>query len=223
MSTTTDEHTTGTFGYDLPAPPRGTNVGQVTFVNGPNEARWTLPFGTTTAMSGPILLNLSLKSTAPDTDVFVDVLDLNTATGEMAYLQRGLMRASYRDVDTANSQTIQSGPLAGTIYRPYHDYLTKDLLTPLQPTQIPVEIFPLGHVFYPGHSLVIDVHAPPASDPLSTYAYEPIQAPAVNTILMDAANPSTLLLPMMSTLPPLWSSEPGCSTIAGYVCFTPAG
>jgi predicted acyl esterase len=220
ISTTTDEHTTGTFGYDLPLPPRGTNIGGLTFIHGPNEARYTLSFGqATTGVSGPILLNLQLRSTAPDTDLFVDLLDYNTKTGEMAYLQRGLMRASFRAVDSAKSDRIQSGPLAGTIYRPYHDYLNTDLMIPGRTYQVPVEIFPLGHVFYPGHELVMDIHAPPFSDPLSTYMYEPHSLPAVNTILPG----STLLMPLMSTLPPLWPTEPSCSQISGYVCFTPPG
>ena len=222
-STTTDERTSGTFGYDLPVPSPGTNVAQVTFADGPNEARWaTSAFSRPTAISGPVLLNLYLSSTAPDTDVFVDVLDLNTSTGEMEYLQRGLLRDSFRAVDLPLSQTIQAGPLAGTVYRPYHDFLSQQLGTPGQVNFLPVEIFPLGHVFYPGHSLVIDIHAPPLNDPLSTYAYEPLQAPAVNTVVMSVSDQSSLLLPFMATLPPLWPSEPACSDIAGYVCFTPA-
>ncbi|HAM02857.1 MAG TPA: hypothetical protein DCQ30_11635, partial [Acidimicrobiaceae bacterium] len=223
LSTTTDERTSGTLGYDLPAPPPGTNVAPVTFADGPNEARWaTAPFGQSTALSGPILLDLWLSSTAPDTDVFVDVLDLNTKTGQMEYLQRGLQRESFRAVDVPASQTIQSGPLAGTIYRPYHDFLTQDLSLPGQTNELPIEIFPLGHVFYPDHALVIDVHAPPVNDPLSTYAYEPTQAPAENTVVMSVSDQSSLLLPFMPVLPPLWPAEPPCSDIAGYVCFTPA-
>lgn len=223
LSTTTDEHTSGTFGYDLPAPPPGTNVAQVTFADGPNEARWTTAaFTHPTAISGPILLDLWLSTTAPDTDVFVDVLDLNTKTGAMEYLQRGLQRDSFRDVVASESQTIQTGPLHGTIYRPYHEFLAPDPVQPGQANELPVEIFPLGHVFYPGHALVIDVHAPPVNDPLSTYAYEPIQAPAENTIVMSVSDQSSLLLPFMPVLPPLWPNEPACSDIAGYVCFTPA-
>lgn len=223
LSTTTDEHTSGTFGYDLPLPPPGTNVAQVTFADGPNEARWTTPaFTQTTALSGPALLDLWLSSTAPDTDVFVDVLDLNTKTGQMEYLQRGLLRDSYRAVDVPASQTIESGPFSGTIYRPYHDYLSQELSLPGQVNELPIEIFPVGHVFYPGHALVIDVHAPPVNDPLSTYAYEPLQAPAENTVVMSVSDQSSLLLPFMPVLPPLWPTEPACTTIAGYVCFTPA-
>ncbi|MHB8572062.1 MAG: CocE/NonD family hydrolase [Candidatus Dormibacteria bacterium] len=221
VSDTTNQRTTGTLGNPV-GNPSTDNVGGVTFTNGPDQARWTLPFAQTTALSGPILLNLWLTSTAPDTDVFADVIDYDPSSGEMAYLQRGLQRASYRAVDTALSDTIASGAFAGTIYRPYHDFLTQQLLTPLAAYQLPVEIFPLGHVFQAGHELILDLHAPPANDPISTYAYEPTQAPGVNTILQDASHPSTLLLPMMSTLPPLWPGTPApCTETAGYVCFSP--
>jgi predicted acyl esterase len=142
-------------------------------------------------------------------------------TGEMEYLQSGVMRASFRDLNGANSDRIKTGPMAGTIYRPYHDYLKTALMIPGNAYLVPVEIFPLGHVFYPGHELLLDVHAPPASDPLSTYAHEPHSAPAVNTILQDAGHRSGLLLPLLPTLPPLWPSQPACAQIAGYVCFTP--
>jgi predicted acyl esterase len=219
VSTTTNARTTGTLGIL----PEQDNVGNLTFTDGPDQARWTLPFDRTTAISGPMLLNLWLKSTAPDTDVFVDVMDRNTKTGEVEYLQRGVMRASFRAIDYPRSDRIQSGPMAGTIYRPYHDYRSSQLMVPGRAYRVPVEIYPAGHVFYPGHELVLDVHAPPANDPISTYAYEPHSAPAVNTILQARGHRSSLLLPVMPTLPPLWPTEPACQDISGYVCFTPGG
>jgi predicted acyl esterase len=220
ISTSTDEHTTGTLGNPV-GNPSSANTGGITFIHGPNEARFVLRFSRTTALAGPILLNLWMKSTAVDTDVFADVLDQDTRTGVMSYLQRGLMRASFRAVDGPRSDRITAGPLAGVIYRPYHDYLVRRPITPTQPYQLPLEIFPLGHVFYPGHELILDIHAPPVNDPISTYAYEPLQAPSVNTILQQPGMRSTILLPLMATLPPLWPTEPACAQISGYVCFTP--
>ena len=129
------------------------------------------------------------------------------------------MRASFRAVDPARSDRISAGRLRGMIYRPYHHYLKTQLLTPGQADRVPLEIFPLGHVFSAGHELVIDIHAPPFSDPLSTYMYEPHSAPAVNTILDEPGKQSTLLLPVLPTLPPLWPKTPSCGQIEGYVCF----
>jgi predicted acyl esterase len=219
----TDERTTGTFGYPVGPGVPPDNTGPITFMDGPNEARWALSFHGPTAVSGPILLTLELRSSAPDTDVFADVLDYDPVTGVYEYLQRGVMRASFRAIDQARSDRISDGPLRGTIYRPYHDYLRTQLLTAGRSYRVPLEIFPLGHVFYPGHELVIDLHAPPFSDPLSTYMYEPHSAPAVNTILDQPGKRSTLLLPLLPTIPPLWPRQPSCSQIEGYVCFRPAG
>ncbi len=215
FSTTSTYRTTGTLGNPV-GNPSSANAGQITFTNGPDEARYTFAFKKTTAIAGPALLTLTLSSTAPDTDVFADLVDYDTHTGQMEYLQRGLMRASFRAIDVARSDRIATGPLKGTIYRPYHDYLVRDLMTPTKPYTIPLEIFPFGHVFYPGHELLLDVHAPPFNDPISTYAYEPLQAPAENTIVSG-----TLMLPVMRTLPPLWPTPPSCSQISGYVCFKP--
>ena len=217
VSTTSDEHTTGTAGVA----PASNNPGAATFTDGPNEARFALPFAATTALTGPMEINLWIQSTAPDTDVFVDLLDYDPATGETAYLQRGLLRASFRAVDPSRSDRITTGPLAGTIYRPYHPFLTRQLLTPGQAYLLPIEIFPLGHVFYPGHELIINIHAPPANDPITPWAYAPEQSPGVDTILQDPQHRSTLLLPFLPHLPPLWPDGPTpCGQIAGYVCFT---
>jgi uncharacterized protein len=133
------------------------------------------------------------------------------------------LRASFRTVDPARSDRIRNGPLAGTIYRPYHPFLTHQLMSPTQAYELPIEVFPVAHIFYPGHELLVDVHAPPANDPLSTWAFAPEQSPAVNTILQDGQHRSTLLLPLLPAVTPPWPNEPTpCSQTAGYVCFTPA-
>jgi len=214
VSTTSSYRTTGTLGNPVGNPPSD-NLGAITFTGGPDEARYIISFNKTTAVSGPALLDLTLSSSSVDTDVFADLVDYNSHTGQMEYLQRGLLRASFRAIDEAKSDRIQTGPFKGTVYRPYHDYLVRQLLTPAQPYDLPVEIFPLGHVFYPGHELLLDIHAPPVNDPISTYAYEPLQTPGVNTIVKG-----TLLLPLMRTLPPLWATQPSCNQISGYVCFS---
>ena len=64
-------------------------VGKLTFVDAPDEAVYHLPFAKPTAIAGPIKATLWVTSTAPDTDFFVDILDRDTATGALTYLQRG--------------------------------------------------------------------------------------------------------------------------------------
>jgi hypothetical protein len=43
-----------------------------------------------------------------------------------------------------------------------------------------VEVFPVGHVFRPGHQLLVKVSAPPILD--SFYSYVPKTTPGINTL-----------------------------------------
>ena len=160
--------------------------GRVTSSKGPDELSYSLPFSGPTTLAGPLNAHLWISSTAPDTDVFVQLIDVD-AQGNYQYLQRGMLRASFRALDPARSDTIASGPFAGQIYRPYHPFTNPALLTPAQPYELQIEIFPIGHVFRTGHRLLVKIHAPPFIDELNAYSSD--QPPAVNTILDDPAHP----------------------------------
>lgn len=79
-----------------------------------------------------------------------------------------------------------------------------------------VEVFPIGHVLYPGHRLVVRVHSPPATDGL--WAYEPLDQKGQNTLYRDADHPSSILVPLVDAagrdLPP----EPACGHPWGHRC-----
>lgn len=220
-STTQGRQSTNDVGFGVSDGNQG--IGRVTLKDGPDQAVWTRPFDQATAIAGPIDLTLWATSTAPDTDLFVDVMDRDTATGDLTYVQRGLLRASFRATDDTKADRVASGPLAGTVYRPYHPFVGSQLLTPGQAYRYDIEIYPLGHVFRAGHELVLAVHAPPLSDPLSTDGWNSHQAPAVNTILQDAQHRSSVLLPVLPTVPPLAASPPGCGDLTGEPCVSPAG
>ncbi|MGH7818208.1 MAG: CocE/NonD family hydrolase C-terminal non-catalytic domain-containing protein [Candidatus Binatia bacterium] len=196
-------------------------IGQLTFVNGPDQLRYVLDFGAPTAIAGPINLTLWASSTAPDTDFFVDLLDVAPG-GEVSYLQRGLQRASHRAIDDDKSDFVPSGTEAGAYYRAHHPHTNTTLqtLTPLVPEKFEIEIFPVGHLFRAGHKLVIQIHAPPPQDPLSIYVWVSGQPPAINTVFHDAEHRSSLLLPVMPVLPPL-GTAPACGEMIGVPCFTP--
>ena len=183
----------------------------------PDTARYTLDFTDTSVIAGPMNLTLYAKTTSADTDLWAEVLDRDTVTGATTFVQRGLLRASYNATfDAAKSQRT----LGGDIYRPYYSY---DAITPVIPGAInkyEVEVFPMGHVWRPGHQLVLQLHAPPANDPISTYSYEPNQ-PGVVTIVQDALHPTSILFPFMPTLPTIRSSAPACGSVVGEVCITP--
>jgi putative CocE/NonD family hydrolase len=198
-----------------------TNAGQATEGGAPNQAVWTLPIKDTTALAGPIDLTLWARLSSVDTDFFVDLID-KAPDGTQFYLQRGLLRASFREVDPARSERVPFGPHRGEIYRPYHPFVNPTTVLPEVPIKYEIEVFPVAQVLRKGHQLVVRVHAPPLNDPLSTYSYPPEQAPGVVQILQDADHPSSILLPFLPTLPAFVASEPTCGQVSGEVCFTPA-
>jgi predicted acyl esterase len=188
----------------------------------PDTARYELAFDEPTALAGPSTLTLHASTTSTDVDFFVEVLDVDLATGETTFVQRGVQRASFASsFDEGRSARIHNGQHRGEIYRPYHHFVSPTPLIPGEVNEFHIEVFPFGHVFREGHAMVVQIHAPPANDPISTYAYEPNQASVV-TIYQDAEHPSSILLPVMRNLPPIWPTAPACGEVVGEVCVTPS-
>jgi uncharacterized protein len=188
----------------------------------PDTARYELNFDKTTALAGPATLTLHASTTSTDVDFFVEVLDVDLATGETTFVQRGLLRGSFTATfDPELSARIPTGPRAGEIYRPYHHFVGPLPLLPGEIYEFQIEVFPFGHVFREGHAMVVQIHAPPANDPISTYAYEPNQASVV-TIYQGMPHMSSILLPVMPSLPPVWPTAPACGEVVGEICVTPS-
>jgi uncharacterized protein len=217
VSTGTGRHMTENFGHAVGGLPYDT-LAPYGFTTGlPDTARYTLRFNQDAAIAGPINLTLWATAFSPDVDFWAEILDLDTATGDTTFVQRGLLRASFRLLDESKSQKTPGGD----IYRPYHPYLTPEPLIPGTPYKYEIEIFPLGHYWRAGHELVLQLHAPPANDPISSYVYEP-NLPSVVQILQDAAHPTSILLPFMPGLPPHRATAPACGSVIGEGCITPA-
>lgn len=162
----------------------------VTTSDGPDELTYaTAPFRSNTAIVGPSTATLYLSSTATDTDVFVQLID-EGPDGERQYLQRGMLKASHRSYDRSLSDKVD-----GRLYRPYRPHTNEERLVPGDVYELLVEIFPVGHVFRPGHRLVVKIHTPPAAD--SYYAYVPKRPVGINTVFHDAKRPSHLMLPVV--------------------------
>jgi uncharacterized protein len=162
-----------------------------TTASGPDELEFrTGKFTRPTAIVGPSTATLFVSSTAPDTELFVQLID-EAPDGSRMYLQRGMLKASHRAVDRSLSDKTD-----GVIYRPFRPHTNP---TPIEPGKVYrylVEIFPVGHVFRPGHRLVVKIHTPPAVD--SYYIYVPKRPAGVNTLFHDAERPSKLTLPVVS-------------------------
>ena len=198
-------------------------LGEALYQDGlPDTARYELAFDETTALAGPAMLTLWATAASTDVDFFVEVLDVDLATGETTFVQRGLQRASFRETDDSRAARVRHGQRAGEIYRPYRDFIGPEPIVPGQAYEYQIEVFPFGHVFRPGHAMVVQVHAPPPNDPISTWAYEPNQASVV-TILQDAEHRSSILLPFLPGLPPVRPEAPACGEIVGEVCLTAGG
>ncbi|MHB8328163.1 MAG: CocE/NonD family hydrolase C-terminal non-catalytic domain-containing protein, partial [Acidimicrobiales bacterium] len=186
-------------------------AGPVLSSAGPDELTYATTFTNETTLAGPIEADLSATSTSLDTDYFVQLVD-RAPDGSEQFLQYGLLRASFRAVDQAKSNYTPDGQM----YRPYHPYTSTQLLTPGQAYTVNIEVFPLGWVFRPGHTLLVTISAPPAIDQLYSWAGS-ARPPGVNTILSG----SSILLPLLPVNPTL-GSAPSCGDQEGVRCTTPA-
>lgn len=143
---------------------------------------------------GSASLDLWLDSSATDTDVQAVLTEVRPSEADEAeqqqemYVQAGWLRASHRTLDDGRS----------TPTRPFHTHQRNDtqLLTPLKPELMRVEMRPFGHVFRAGSRLRVFIEAPPAKSGL--WSFESLPGPALNRVYHDSAYPSALRL---ATLP----------------------
>jgi putative CocE/NonD family hydrolase len=187
-----------------------TNVGaELTTADLPDEVRYqTEPFTQDVGIAGPIDVTLYASSLAVDTEFYVEVNDID-ADGNMTRLQRGMLKASHRELDLAQTDFTPGGD----IYRPYnpHTNTLLNLITPGQIYKYEIEVFPLGHVFRAGHRLLLRVTTPPIADSIAFYI--PTTPPGVNQIFHDAEHPSSILLPIVPL--PALGAPLGCGQQVG--------
>ena len=218
LSSGTGRHMTADIGGLGPG-----GLGEALYQDGlPDTARYELRFDETTALAGPAVVDLWATATSTDVDFFVEVLDVDLETGATTFVQRGLLRASHRETDDGRAARVPRGPAKGEVYRPYRDHVGPEPIVPGEAYRYQIEVFPFGHVFREGHAMVVQVHAPPTNDPISTWAYEPNQASVV-TILQGPEHRSSILLPVLPGLPPHRASTPGCGEVVGEICLAPGG
>jgi uncharacterized protein len=164
-----------------------------TTADGPDQLEYsTAEFRRPTAIVGPATATLYMSSTAPDTEIFVQIID-EAPDGSRYFIQRGMLKASHRAIDGSLSDRTRHG----RIYRPHRPHTNPTNIEPGRVYRYLVEIFPFGHIFRPGHKLVVQIHTPPAVD--SYYVYVPKRPPAgVNTVHRGAEHPSSVMLPVVS-------------------------
>jgi putative CocE/NonD family hydrolase len=187
---------------------------EVSTADGPDQVVFeSAPVPVPIAIHGPVTATLDVMATSPDTDLFVQLAD-EDPQGNRTYLQRGMLKASHRAFDIGRSDRTADG----RVYRPWRPHTNPTPITPGQETRYLVEIFPVGHVFRPGHRLVVLVHSPPAVD--SYYAYVPTRAPAGIDTLVVGPGKSHVMLPVVPT--PRLGPEVPCGQQDAVRCTPPS-
>lgn len=115
----------------------------------------TAPFDEETEFTGPAMLRLRASSSTDDLDIFVALRVVGPDGEEATFIGAhepvpmalGWLRASHRKLDPARSLP----------YRPWHVHDEIQLLTPGEPVDLDIEIWPTSMVFPKGWRLVLTV------------------------------------------------------------------
>ncbi len=134
---------------------------------------------------GPVVAELWIASDAPDTDITAKLIDVHPSSadwpgGFAMNLCEGVLRCRYRD-DPAQPRLLEPGV----------------------PVRVTVELFPTANLFKAGHRIRLDI----ASSEFPHYDVNPQTGEdegkarrmrvAVNTLFVDAARASRLVLPVL--------------------------
>jgi putative CocE/NonD family hydrolase len=157
----------------------------------------TAPMAEDTEVTGPIVLVLWVSSTSKDMDVFATIRNIGPdgndlwevgQHGQPVPVTKGWLRASHRKLD----------PQRSLPYRPYHAHDERCWLTPNEPVECQVEIWPTCMVFKKGHKLRLDIQPRDGlgSAPYTHY-HADYNAGAKNTLYAGGGKASYLLLPII--------------------------
>ena len=149
---------------------------------------------------GPLSAILYASTTALDTAWFVKLGDIGP-DGKVNLITNGLLKASYRELDTTKSA-------------PGQPFITFQNPKPPEPNRIyeyQIELMPIFHTFKKGHKIWIQI----ASDDFehhtrlhTIYTSEMLPVPAINRIYHDTEHASHILLPVIPDAPILKKVEP---------------
>jgi uncharacterized protein len=143
----------------------------------------TPPLSESMEVTGPVTLEMWVKSSAVDTDFTAKLVDVSP-DGLATDLTDGILRMRYRDT--------QEKP---------------ELMNPGQVYKVEVDLWATSNVFEKGHIIRLEVSSsnfPRFDRNLNTGAEQATSrdfVPATNTVLHDAEHPSALVLPIMPGTP----------------------
>jgi hypothetical protein len=165
----------------------------------------TAPLASDKLLAGSASIDLTVSSTAPDTDFQVTMTEVRPDGGEV-FVQQGWLRASHRTEDAQLSNEL----------RPYQTHTVEDVqpLVPGQPAELRIEMFPFAHAFREGSKIRIYVEAPHTKPDLWGFALLP--APAVNTI-HTGVGLSSVALPLLEG-DEAKAAAPACGSLRNQPC-----
>lgn len=169
----------------------------------------TEPLAKPLAIAGPGSVDLTLASTATDTDLEVTLTEVRP-DGRETYVQSGWLRASHRALDTATSTETD----------PRHTHLRDDAadLVPGRATSVRVALFPAAHVFRAGSRLRISVQAPGGNRPSWTFETLPNTGGTRNTVVVGGPRASRLVLTQVRAPKGLPTALPACDSLRAQPC-----
>lgn len=170
------------------------------------------PFTEDTLIAGPAELELYAAITSLDTDWYVTVSEI-AADGQGTMIQRGLLRASHREVDESRSRPGE----------PFHPHQKVEPVPPGEVVNYRIEMLPFGHAFRAGTRLRLDFYVPTLLSEYGTgssWGYAPTMVGSVNTVHHGTETPSRLVVPMIQPEQPL-GPAPECGSLHAQPCFEP--
>lgn len=192
----------GATSYDYPDPQWKLGVTVMT-PQGPDPIRRVLTFTTPPLeqdmeVTGPIVLELYISSTATDADFIVKLADQMPQSSEdrKAGLQpasvnvsKGWMRASHRQKDEQRS----------TKHRPFYTHTSPQPIVPGDIYKLDIEVMPCAYVFKAGHRIRLEIANmdSPLTDAIFTHQYLYYKV-GTDTIHHSAKYPSRIHLPLIS-------------------------
>ena len=159
----------------------------------------TDPMARDTEITGPLMANLWVSSTAEDMDVMVTLRNIDPdgnevfelgQQGQPVVLTKGWLRASHRKLDLQKSLP----------YRPYHAHNERLWLEPGVPVECQIEIISTCIVLKKGHQLRVDIHAQDSAGSGNfTHFHADYNEEAIHTFYAGGAMNSYILLPIIPT------------------------
>ena len=157
----------------------------------------TDPMKQDTEITGPLMANLWVSSTAEDMDVMVTLRNIDPdgkevfelgQQGQPVVLTKGWLRASHRKLD----------PQKSLPYRPYHAHNERLWLEPDVPVECQIEIISTCIVLKKGHQLRVDIHAQDSAGSGNfTHFHADYNEEATHTFYAGGAMNSYILLPII--------------------------